>query len=222
MTESLHRAEQHRSAIPRVEAFALTSNRSFPRHAHDQFGIGVLHAGAHGPGVASATSKSGAGDIITVNPGEMHDAGPVQGGARSWRMLYLDPDNVTLALAEDLRGDAEITLPVLRDPLLADRFVQLFASLTVPDPDALGAEEHLMRVLAHLLARCGSRPLHNDNRTPADAFFAPKLVHATQSDADTLLSSLQRKVPKMLLPFRPTLSSACLHEEPLSARQWLC
>ena len=39
----VHRAELHRSCVGGIEAIALTSNRHFPRHAHDQFGIGVLH-----------------------------------------------------------------------------------------------------------------------------------------------------------------------------------
>ncbi len=47
VTGGLHRAEPRRCAIRGVEAFVLLSDRSFPRHAHDQFGIGVLHSGAH-------------------------------------------------------------------------------------------------------------------------------------------------------------------------------
>jgi hypothetical protein len=41
-----HRAEQHRSALPQVEALSLESDRQFARHAHDQYGLGRLEAGA--------------------------------------------------------------------------------------------------------------------------------------------------------------------------------
>ncbi len=159
MTGRLHRADQYRSAIPGSEAFSLASDRAFPRHAHDGFGIGVLQEGAHRSWSGIGHVEAVAGDVITVNPGEMHDGAPVRSGMRAWRMLYLDPGLVVRLLREDLPGEAEIVRPVLRDPLLAGRFDRLFASLTEPVPDALGTEEDLLRTQALLLSRHGSRPL---------------------------------------------------------------
>jgi hypothetical protein len=37
-----HRMIQHRSAIRWVEARTLASERVFPRHSHDQLGIGIM------------------------------------------------------------------------------------------------------------------------------------------------------------------------------------
>ncbi len=153
-----HRAEQHRSAVPGIEAFTLASDRSFPRHAHDQFGIGVLHFGAQRSWSGIGPVEARAGDVITVNPGEMHDGDPVQGRMRSWRMLYLDPDLVARMLRENLHGTAEIARPALRDPVLVHRFVQLFDGITAPVPDALAVEERVLGTLAHLMARHGRRP----------------------------------------------------------------
>lgn len=154
-----HRAEQHRTSILGVEAFSLASDRSFPRHAHDSFGIGVLHVGTHRSWSGIGAVEAVAGDIITVNPGEMHDGTPVHGAVRSWRMLYLEPGILARALPEDLRGEAEIARPVLRDSLLVGRFGQTFANLVDPVPDTLAVEEAVLRLLALLLARHGSQPL---------------------------------------------------------------
>ncbi len=159
MTGRLHRAEQCRSSVPGSEAFTLASDRSFPRHAHDGFGIGLLHEGAHRSWSGVGHVEAVAGDVITVNPGEMHDGDPVHGEARAWRMLYLDPGLVASALREELRGEAEIARPVLHDPLLAALFGRLFVALTEPVADGLSAEEGLVRLLALLLARHGRRPL---------------------------------------------------------------
>ena len=153
-----HRAEQHRSAVLGIEAFTLASDHSFPRHAHDQFGIGVLHSGAQRSWSGIGPVEATAGDVITVNPGEMHDGDPVQGRMRSWRMLYLDPSLVAQALREDLRRGVEIARPALHDPVLVHRFVQLFDDVAAPAPDALAVEERLLGTLAHLMARHGSRP----------------------------------------------------------------
>ena len=36
-----HRVKQHRSAVAGAEAVTLASDRTFPRHSHDQFGIAL-------------------------------------------------------------------------------------------------------------------------------------------------------------------------------------
>src|SRR5260370_31585975 len=90
MVAGVHRAEQHRSAIPGVEARTLASDRAFPRHSHDQLGIGVMFSGAHRSWSGVGHVEAQAGDIIMVNPGEIHDGMPVGDGVREWRMLYLD------------------------------------------------------------------------------------------------------------------------------------
>ena len=55
-----------------VTAVQADSHHIFPRHFHDQFGIGTVERGAQkslsGRGIVEAI----AGDTITVNPGEVH------------------------------------------------------------------------------------------------------------------------------------------------------
>lgn len=49
-----------------------------------------------------------AGDVITVNPGEVHDGAPIDDNGRAWSMLYFDPSllvSSSLALTEG-RSDA--------------------------------------------------------------------------------------------------------------------
>ncbi|WP_207419867.1 helix-turn-helix transcriptional regulator [Roseomonas haemaphysalidis] len=167
---------KHRGFRPRID-------HSFPRHAHDGFGIGVLTEGAHRSWSGIGHVEAVAGDVITVNPGEMHDGDPVRGAARSWRMLYLDPSLVAQALRQELRWEAEITRPVLHDPLVATLFEQLFVALTEPIPDALGTEEGLLRLLALLLARHGSRPLPVAGPPPPVALALRRLAEAPERPA---------------------------------------
>ena len=78
MVSRIHRAEQHRSTIPGIEPMTLVSNHHFPRHSHDQFGIGVIAFGAQrswsGVGLVSAF----AGDVIMANPGRDARRGPLE------------------------------------------------------------------------------------------------------------------------------------------------
>lgn len=54
----------------------LVSNHIFPRHSHDQFGVGVIDFGAQHSWSGIGRVDASAGDIIMVNPGEMHDGEP--------------------------------------------------------------------------------------------------------------------------------------------------
>ena len=99
-----------------------------------------------------------AGDVITVDPCEMHDGHPVRRQLRSWRMLYFDPGLVAEAMREDMSHAPEFTLPAMRDPGFAARFARLFAAVVAPVPDAFAIEEGTVSTLAHMLARYGGHP----------------------------------------------------------------
>src|SRR6266446_10202194 len=119
VVERMHRVEQHRSGIPGVEAMTLFSNHAFPRHSHDQLGIGIMTSGAQRSWSVIGQVESEAGDVIMVNPGEMHDGIPVDGSARGWRILYLDPDMVAREVVEEATDGEFIVRPVARDMQLA-------------------------------------------------------------------------------------------------------
>jgi gentisate 1,2-dioxygenase len=83
----MHRVEHHRSGVPGIEAMTLYSNHVFPRHSHDQYGIGIMTSGAQRSWSVIGQVESKAGDVIMVNPGEMHDGMPVDGSPRGWRSI---------------------------------------------------------------------------------------------------------------------------------------
>ncbi|MEP7455264.1 AraC family transcriptional regulator [Phyllobacterium sp. SB3] len=129
---------------------AVTSH-SFARHTHDQFGIGVIHQGAQKSLSGRGIVEAGAGHVITVNPGEVHDGMPIGDAGRSWRMLYLDPDIVETIL-NDLRegssGEIEFIEPAFDDAIVAARFQQLFQSLVSGNGGPLLHEERLINLIA--------------------------------------------------------------------------
>ncbi len=151
MASRIHQVEQHRSTIRGVETVTFVSNHHFPRHSHDQFGIGVIVFGAQRSWSGIGTVKASAGDVIMVNPGEIHDGAPLDGQARGWRMIYFYPAVVTREVREEIVGQVEIVRPVARDPLLAMHFARLFACLTASRSDRLASEESLLRSLIYVL-----------------------------------------------------------------------
>src|SRR6267142_2304622 len=114
MAKRTHHVVQHRSGFPGIEAMTMFSDHAFPRHSHDQLGIGIMSSGAQRSWSVIGQVESEAGDVIMVNPGEMHDGMPVDGSARGWRILYLDPIMVAREVADEA-ADGELgVLPVAR------------------------------------------------------------------------------------------------------------
>ncbi|WP_205186981.1 AraC family ligand binding domain-containing protein, partial [Burkholderia sp. LMG 13014] len=76
----MHHVTHYRRTGEGIEAISLESDRAFPRHAHDEFGVGVIVSGAHRSWSGRGQVDALAGDAIMVNPGEMHDGSPIEVG----------------------------------------------------------------------------------------------------------------------------------------------
>lgn len=162
-----------RTALPGVEAVEAQSRHAFARHSHDCHGIGLMLAGGQTSASGRGPVEALAGDVITVNPGEVHDGTPVGGAARAWRMLYLPPA-LAGAVASDLAdgagagaGDDYVFVrPVARHAALAAGFTRLYAALTAGGADdaaAMLGEQLLLELLLGL----GNRTVRD--RTPGVA-----------------------------------------------------
>jgi AraC-like DNA-binding protein len=140
-----HEISAHSTATLGIIAVTARSARGFARHTHDQFGIGVVESGAQTSASGRGQVRVKAGDLITVNPGEVHDGLPVDERGRVWRMLYLDPQ-----VMKRLTGRQEdFAFPVLRRPGLADGFRRLLWFVCDP-AQGLSTEAELVRLSAAL------------------------------------------------------------------------
>lgn len=148
--------------LPGVIAVEARSARAFGRHMHDEFGIGVLLAGAQDSASGRGPVRAGPGQLITTNPGEIHDGLPIAGAPRHWRMLYFPP----AALRESFAGlgvapGAELIHPVLDQPAAARAFLALHQAV-VPgckgQAPGLAVESLLLETLAALSGAARSAP----------------------------------------------------------------
>ena len=101
MRSRIHQVEQHKLSVPGIVAMTLASNHHFPRHTHEQFGIGVMAFGAHRSWSDMGYVSAGAGEVVMVNPGEIHDGAPLEEAVRGWRMIYFI-DNAPSTLMKSL------------------------------------------------------------------------------------------------------------------------
>ncbi len=146
------------SALPGIEIVAADSTHAFGRHMHEEFGIGLIERGAQKSASGRGVVQALAGDVITVNPGEVHDGKPFDERGRRWRMAYIAPAQMADAVSDMTPGsDFEFTAPVLRDAAVAQRLHDLFDAAAWSLP--LQADAALLALTAPLLRpRDSTRP----------------------------------------------------------------
>ena len=161
-----------------VLAVEAETVHAFPRHSHEQFGVGLIERGAQrslsGRGVVEAES----GDLITVNPGEVHDGAPLGAAGRSWRMLYLDPALIVETAYDTNEGKTrtcEFVRPVVRNEALANAFRALYSVLTAHHEGGAGLRrDETLAVMVDHLAR--ERSLETLPAVPAAIRRAQELL----------------------------------------------
>lgn len=154
-----------RCAVPGVEAVEARSSHVFSKHTHEHFGIGVIIKGAQISASGRGPVEAGPGDVITVNPGEVHDGAPIGKDGRAWRMLYLDPaliQNAAIDIGVARTASFEFPQPVVSNPDVASRFLQLFAAVTGPMAEEmlLQGEEFLLFLMDRMREQPGGGQLN--------------------------------------------------------------
>jgi AraC-like DNA-binding protein/quercetin dioxygenase-like cupin family protein len=130
-----------RSAIAGVTLITADTARAFGRHTHDEFGIGLIDRGAQVSASGRGPVEAAAGDVITVNPNEVHDGLALAGQPRRWRMLYLSPEMVGEAartITQGVSREAELAFPALRSAACASAFEALHAVAASADRASSG------------------------------------------------------------------------------------
>ena len=132
------------------------SAHSFPRHIHDQYGVGIIDAGGHSSWSGRGQVAAGPGSFICVNPGEVHDGHAVGQRQRRWRMFYFDRSAIEQMGRDILDGRcSEFTFgtPVFADPSLQPLFNATFAwgRAAGNGNDGIAAETSLLTFVAGLM-----------------------------------------------------------------------
>ncbi len=165
-----HQCQVFGSPWEGVYGTQIESSRHYGRHWHAVYGLGLLDDGAQSSASGRGPVDAYAGDLITTNPGEVHDGQPLGGPSRRWRMVYLEPQ-VLHAMAGELATASPqglaLARPVIQhDTALREALHQLLqrlahwstASQTSASLAPLACEEALVQTCALLLGRHANAP----------------------------------------------------------------
>lgn len=199
----LHRVECANSPLPGTRIVEILSDRRFPRHAHDQYGVGVMLDGGHVSWSGRGLVEAGPGYVITVNPNELHDGIPVHGTSRRWRMMYVDPCVISELGGAEMAA-REFPLPVVGDTHFARRLASTLFDL--PNVTANEATESVLDLFGTLFeqernkrsspgpSRSVQRMLERIHDDPADAPSLEELANIAALTPYTAIRRFRREL----------------------------
>jgi AraC-like DNA-binding protein len=128
----------------------------FAPHAHDTYAIGTMESGAATCTSLGKATTHAPGDLITIEPDQVHTGEPLSAAGWSYRMLYIPRD----VMARSWRGDGELprfARTGAADPELSARLARVHALLE-RNADTLHQETALLRTLRAICERHAQHP----------------------------------------------------------------
>ncbi len=163
----------HPTSLGGLEAVSATSAHVFPKHTHDTYGIGFLSAGGQISASGRGQVEAEAGQLITVNPGEVHDGAPIGRTPRSWHMLYLTPALVADSTSDLVSSSSnlEFEYPVFADAGIRSHLTALHRRFDhgMEELPADALREVLVLVLGRRCVAAGRQCLPSPPALPAFA-----------------------------------------------------
>ena len=159
--------------IPELQLLRATYvHRSFPRHSHQGFGVGVIEQGALGFYYQGETLVAPAGSINTVNPDEVHTGQSATDYGWTYRMFYFSADFLQRLANERTGRPAPLpifTSGVIEDPTLAAFIRQVHVRMDDDRVARLEKETLLLQMFSRLIARhtCNPRAIGKAGREHA-------------------------------------------------------
>lgn len=135
--------------------------QSFPRHAHEGFGVGVIEHGALGFFYRGENVVALPGAINLVNPGEVHTGHAAVEDGWTYRMFYFSADvmqNISGQVSNRPGDMPFFKTGVIHDDQLALMIKSLHADLEEGSATSLEYQSRLLSVFAVLVARHAINP----------------------------------------------------------------
>ena len=134
---------------------AAFEHHVYDRHSHETLAVGITLRGVQRFWCRGSTHDSRPGDVIVLDPGEVHDGRSGAHGGYAYRMLYIDAD-VARDIVADACGrpsrDPVSNTPLVHDPALA-RAIDAAWTASAESPASLEAAERLEGIVRRWAAQ---------------------------------------------------------------------
>ncbi|MTV11813.1 MULTISPECIES: AraC family transcriptional regulator [Bradyrhizobium] len=155
---------------------------SFAPHSHDELMIGVMHAGVKSFRCGNTRETAAPGNLVVVNPGEMHTGERKQGRELVYAALYVS-ESALAAMLPRSRADWF----VIRQTVIDDRDIwpclDAAQRLAIAGDDAAATEEAMTCGVSLLFERFGtSKLVHSEADCPRAVDRAVEFLQARACD----------------------------------------
>jgi AraC-like DNA-binding protein len=137
---------------------AVFTGHAFPRHFHDTYVIEVVEEGADEFLCAGKKCLATKGEIVVINPGEVHTGKPADDRPLQYRSFYPSAEAMT-EISEEV-GDGALpwfSSTVIRDSLVSQDLVSAHEALLGTECGFEGQSRYV-EALGRLVARYASKP----------------------------------------------------------------
>jgi AraC-like DNA-binding protein len=187
MTEDLIRFDEPCTGLQRLAA--RFAGHAYDTHRHETYGVGLTLWGAQSFHYRGALRTSREGQVMVLHPDEAHDGHAGVDDGFAYRMLYIDPAAVSLAL----EGASPPFVPevVADDPVLADLLREAFADFPRP-LEPLAVDAVVERVAGRLAARSDAQAPSRRNPIAHRAVVRSREFLAAESHRIVASEELER------------------------------
>ena len=187
----------HATPFGGIDAMSATTVRSFPRHTHDQYGLGVIDSGGHASLSDRGQVEAGPRSMIFVNPGEVHDGRAIAGRQRSWRMLYFESADLQRVWDDiGVRGSRSLAFaaPTFADETLRALFNVAFRRVTknAASRSLMECETAILGMVARARLNSTAQPQKADSGAPRIGRVR-ELIDADPASPELTLTRLARE-----------------------------
>jgi AraC-like DNA-binding protein len=139
---------------------------SFAPHSHDELMIGIMHAGVKSFRCGRSREYAAPGNLVVVNPGEMHTGEREHGRELIYAALYMSEAALAAMLARP-RGDCSVVGQTVIDDRDIWRCLDVAHRLAMAGDDTAAAEEAMTMGISLLFERYGASQLvHSEASCP--------------------------------------------------------
>lgn len=179
----MHAAKRYKTILEGANTISISSDRSFPRHTHEEFAFGYMSSRGHETWSCQGLVEAHKGDVVTVNPGELHDGLGRKDEPRTWHMIHFSLEAVT-RLTDWKPDRSEFHAPVLKDLTVSGLVRTAVDTAMNGESDPAELDQLLRLAFGKLLRRFDSRPAKVSPLPPIDRVL--EQIHSEWSEPLTL------------------------------------
>jgi len=144
--------------LPGVEIrYASYEKNAFRDHVHDTYSIALIDQGGTQFVVEDTLYTASAGDIVAINPRQVHACNPIEGLGLIYRMFYIMPQwflDIAEEIYHPLTSPVRFKAPVINDSELMETWSNFYLSV-VNNFDLLEKESRLIESIGKMVSdRC--------------------------------------------------------------------